>query len=155
MVEESSALPSFSSNFGKLGSVVGCPVSVSAYIIAVRGQQYKGEDHTVPWEDLAKVMLPKIIRRFGRQGFEKIEAEATNIALTWRRPSESAAKEIRVAEGNFLQECSICHETRYLHAAVPCGHIACRDCLIRAKEGNGKCSFCNGVIGDTQVLFKP
>jgi hypothetical protein len=59
------------------------------------------------------------------------------------------------ALGNGSRDvCSICQEEVAVWVALrPCGHTACRDCIIRLAEHNLKCHICRGPIYGVQPVY--
>jgi len=76
--------------------------------------------------------------------FRAREGNTTRLAVTWP-PSR----------GQIGRTWRICNEKRNLLAEVPCGHLACRECLDKAMAGTRTCAFCKEPMNAIQVIFKP
>lgn len=144
---------------GLLSSRIGTPVTVEAWWYGAKGIAYTESSlQAVSWAAVHKHLCDKLVKRIAGLGFqqtEKLLTSPVSIKVSWRGPAEPPAKRARTLPGNVKQECGICKEKKSVMAAVPCGHLACRECLDKASAKSEKCPFCNQCMTGTQVLFKP
>jgi len=143
-----------------LGSTLGISSDVKSvtYNVGTMQDEYRGKDANISWTIFGSCIAPKLAMRLGKLRVDSVNFDKDSVTATWRWPSDPPAKRLRAPDGNIHRECKICHEIRNLHAAMPCGHLACAGCLAKAKCGSGRapeCSFCKVAIWHTQILFEP
>eukprot|EP00929_Paragymnodinium_shiwhaense_P074223 TRINITY_DN37965_c0_g1_i1.p1 TRINITY_DN37965_c0_g1~~TRINITY_DN37965_c0_g1_i1.p1 ORF type:complete len:296 (+),score=55.94 TRINITY_DN37965_c0_g1_i1:113-1000(+) len=66
-------------------------------------------------------------------------------------PPKPAAAASSGPRGNVVQTCGVCMEDMPMTALIPCGHVACGECIARCKGTN--CPFCRAEILKAIVLY--
>mmetsp|Transcript_41715 Transcript_41715/g.130052 ORF Transcript_41715/g.130052 Transcript_41715/m.130052 type:complete len:244 (-) Transcript_41715:15-746(-) len=143
-------------DFALAADRVGSEVSADAWWYVAKGEDYQGSWTALPRaDDVAAFFMEKFERRVDGLGFQSSARICDYVHVSWRRPTEPPAKRARALQGNVVQECSICRRNLHIAAAVPCGHLACWECLSHARSSSGTCSFCKQPLTEIQPLFRP